>query len=41
MVLRLVASRMQFTQLATVIVPVSDQDQAVEFYVSALGFENR
>ena len=31
----------KFTQLATVIVPVSDQDQAIEFYVGALGFEKR
>ena len=31
----------QITQIATVIVPVSDQDQAIEFYVGALGFEKR
>ena len=29
------------TQLGTVIVPVSDQDRALEFYVDALGFEKR
>jgi catechol 2,3-dioxygenase-like lactoylglutathione lyase family enzyme len=29
------------TQLATVIVPVSDQDRAIAFYVDALGFEKR
>jgi catechol 2,3-dioxygenase-like lactoylglutathione lyase family enzyme len=32
---------MKITQLATVIVPVSDQDRAIEFYVGALGFEKR
>jgi catechol 2,3-dioxygenase-like lactoylglutathione lyase family enzyme len=29
------------TQIATVIVPVSDQDRAIEFYVGKLGFEKR
>jgi catechol 2,3-dioxygenase-like lactoylglutathione lyase family enzyme len=29
------------TQLATVIVPVSDQDRAIEFYAGTLGFEKR
>jgi catechol 2,3-dioxygenase-like lactoylglutathione lyase family enzyme len=29
------------TQLGTVIVPVSDQDRALEFYVDTLGFEKR
>jgi catechol 2,3-dioxygenase-like lactoylglutathione lyase family enzyme len=29
------------TQLATVFVPVSDQDAALEFYVNTLGFEQR
>jgi catechol 2,3-dioxygenase-like lactoylglutathione lyase family enzyme len=28
-------------QVATVIVPVSDQDQAIEFYTGKLGFEKR
>lgn len=32
---------MNITQLATVIVPVSDQDRAIEFYVGTLGFEKR
>jgi len=31
----------QITQVGTVIVPVSDQDRAVEFYVETLGFEKR
>jgi catechol 2,3-dioxygenase-like lactoylglutathione lyase family enzyme len=29
------------TQVATVFVPVSDQDRALEFYVDKLGFEKR
>jgi catechol 2,3-dioxygenase-like lactoylglutathione lyase family enzyme len=29
------------TQVGTVIVPVSDQDQALEFYLGKLGFEKR
>lgn len=29
------------TQLGTVIVPVSDQDRALEFYLDKLGFEKR
>src|SRR5256885_255137 len=29
------------TQVATVFVPVSDQDRALEFYVERLGFEKR
>ncbi len=29
------------SQVATVIVPVSDQDQAIEFYTGKLGFEKR
>jgi catechol 2,3-dioxygenase-like lactoylglutathione lyase family enzyme len=29
------------THIGTVIVPVSDQDQALEFYVGTLGFETR
>jgi len=29
------------TQVGTVIVPVSDQDRALEFYVDKLGFEKR
>ena len=29
------------TRIGTVIVPVSDQDRALEFYVGTLGFEKR
>jgi len=29
------------TELGTVMVPVSDQDRAIEFYVDKLGFEKR
>ena len=29
------------TEVGTVIVPVSDQDLALEFYVDRLGFEKR
>jgi catechol 2,3-dioxygenase-like lactoylglutathione lyase family enzyme len=29
------------TEVGTVIVPVSDQDRAIEFYTDKLGFENR
>ncbi len=31
----------RITQLATVIVPVTDQDRAINFYVEKLGFEKR
>jgi catechol 2,3-dioxygenase-like lactoylglutathione lyase family enzyme len=31
----------RITQLGTVIVPVSDQDRALEFYLGKLGFEKR
>jgi catechol 2,3-dioxygenase-like lactoylglutathione lyase family enzyme len=31
----------RITQVGTVIVPVSDQDRALEFYVGTLGFEKR
>jgi catechol 2,3-dioxygenase-like lactoylglutathione lyase family enzyme len=31
----------QVTQVATVILPVSDQSRAVDFYVDTLGFEKR
>jgi catechol 2,3-dioxygenase-like lactoylglutathione lyase family enzyme len=31
----------QITQLATVVVPVRDQDRAIDFYVGTLGFEKR
>jgi len=32
-------TRTNITQVGTVIVPVSDQDRAVDFYVDTLGFE--
>ena len=32
---------MHITQVATVFVPVSDQDAALDFYVNTLGFEQR
>jgi catechol 2,3-dioxygenase-like lactoylglutathione lyase family enzyme len=35
------ASTTGITQIGTVIVPVSDQDKAIEFYVGTLGFEKR
>ena len=31
----------EITQIGTVIVPVSDQDRALEFYIGTLGFEKR
>jgi catechol 2,3-dioxygenase-like lactoylglutathione lyase family enzyme len=31
----------QITRVGTVIVPVADQDRALEFYVGTLGFEKR
>jgi len=34
-------TRTHITQVGTVIVPVSDQDRALEFYVEKLGFEKR
>lgn len=34
-------SRTHIAQVGTVMVPVSDQDRAVEFYVEKLGFEKR
>jgi catechol 2,3-dioxygenase-like lactoylglutathione lyase family enzyme len=34
-------STIQITQVGTVVVPVSDQDRALEFYVGTLGFEKR
>ena len=34
-------TRTQITQVGTVIVPVSDQDRALEFYLGKLGFEKR
>jgi catechol 2,3-dioxygenase-like lactoylglutathione lyase family enzyme len=34
-------TRTRITQVGVVIVPVSDQDRALEFYVDTLGFEKR
>jgi catechol 2,3-dioxygenase-like lactoylglutathione lyase family enzyme len=34
-------TRTQITQVGTVMVPVSNQDRALEFYVDKLGFEKR
>jgi catechol 2,3-dioxygenase-like lactoylglutathione lyase family enzyme len=34
-------TRTSITQVGTVIVPVSDQDRALEFYTEKLGFEKR
>jgi catechol 2,3-dioxygenase-like lactoylglutathione lyase family enzyme len=34
-------TRTRITQVGTVIVPVSDQDRAIEFYLEKLGFEKR
>jgi catechol 2,3-dioxygenase-like lactoylglutathione lyase family enzyme len=34
-------STTRITRVGTVIVPVSDQDRALEFYVGTLGFETR
>ena len=34
-------SKAHVEKLATVIIPVSDQDRAIEFYVEKLGFEKR
>ena len=31
----------RISQVGTVIIPVSDQDKAIEFYVDTLGFEKR
>ncbi len=35
------ATRTHITEVGTVIVPVSDQDRALEFYLDTLGFEKR
>jgi catechol 2,3-dioxygenase-like lactoylglutathione lyase family enzyme len=34
-------TRTRITEVGTVIVPVSDQDRALEFYLDKLGFEKR
>ena len=36
-----IASSTRITQLGTVMIPVSDQDRAIDFYVGKLGFEKR
>ena len=36
-----IEARTHITQVGTVIVPVADQDRALEFYVDKLGFEKR
>jgi catechol 2,3-dioxygenase-like lactoylglutathione lyase family enzyme len=35
------AAKTNITRVTTVIVPVSDQDRAIEFYLDKLGFEKR
>jgi catechol 2,3-dioxygenase-like lactoylglutathione lyase family enzyme len=35
------SARTHITQVGTVIVPVADQDKALEFYLDTLGFEKR
>ncbi len=35
------STRTHITQVGTVIVPVADQDKALEFYLDTLGFEKR
>lgn len=35
------AAGTRLTQVATVMVPVNDQDEAIEFYLDKLGFEKR
>jgi catechol 2,3-dioxygenase-like lactoylglutathione lyase family enzyme len=34
-------TKTRINKIATVVVPVSDQDRAIEFYVETLGFEKR
>ena len=34
-------TRTRINQIGTVVIPVSDQDRAIEFYVETLGFEKR
>jgi catechol 2,3-dioxygenase-like lactoylglutathione lyase family enzyme len=36
-----VESTTQITEIGTVLIPVRDQDRALEFYVGTLGFEKR
>lgn len=35
------STRTRISKINTVVVPVSDQDRAIEFYVETLGFEKR
>jgi len=34
-------TKTRISKLGTVVIPVSDQDRAIEFYVETLGFEKR
>ena len=34
-------TKTRISQIGTVVIPVSDQDRAIEFYTEALGFEKR
>ena len=34
-------TRTRLSRIGTVVIPVSDQDRAIEFYVETLGFEKR
>ena len=34
-------TRTRLSKIGTVVIPVSDQDRAIEFYVETLGFEKR
>jgi catechol 2,3-dioxygenase-like lactoylglutathione lyase family enzyme len=34
-------TKTRLSQIGTVVIPVSDQDRAIEFYVETLGFEKR
>ena len=34
-------TKTRISKLSTVVIPVSDQDRAIEFYVDTLGFEKR
>jgi catechol 2,3-dioxygenase-like lactoylglutathione lyase family enzyme len=35
------STKTRISKLSTVVIPVSDQDRAIEFYVETLGFEKR
>ena len=34
-------TKTRLSQIGTIVIPVSDQDRAIEFYVDTLGFEKR